>query len=159
MLEGRLAEIYKELWSEDELPEKPSWYLADDDARPVKVFYDTFSFKDGEAGKFMTHRERDGRITDGPQIWIYRQQPPDPQDEPDLAGAGPEELITLAHERGHEQSWRDRTYRATTMAEERRAWGHARRILGSLDFTEWTEFEDHMRISLAKHVSHGTPEE
>ena len=32
------------------------------------------------------------------------------------------ELITLAHERGHEMSWRVSTYVPNTMPEEERAW-------------------------------------
>ena len=161
MLKDRLAEIYQALWCSsdgDERPETPSWYLSHDDEGPAPVFYVRHGFGQGERGMFMLCLENNGVVTGGPRIWIWRQLPPDPQDEPDLVGADLEELITLAHERGHEQSCRDRTYQVRAMAEERRAWVHAERILKSLGFEEWTAFEDHKLDSLAEHAKHGTPD-
>jgi hypothetical protein len=68
------------------------------------------------------------------------------------------ELISLAHEHGHEASWRAGTYEVTTMPEERRAWDHARALLQELGFDDCAAFEDAKRESLEVHRLRGTAE-
>jgi hypothetical protein len=98
---------------------------------------------------------RDGRPF--PHIRVARPFCPD-GDEPDLAGADIRELISLAHVRGHEASWRAGTYEVTTMPEERRAWDHAQAMLQERGFDNWAAFEDARRESLEGHRLRGTPE-
>ncbi|HEY0475947.1 MAG TPA: hypothetical protein VGD37_00400 [Kofleriaceae bacterium] len=149
MLAGRLAKIYAALW-----------HISDDDDRPGWVLYNNMGFEPGQAAMFMTHLADDrGIVTDDqPCIWVWRSPAPDPSDEPDLAGADLRELMALAHEHGHERSWRACTYEARSMPEERRAWANADAILRDLGFDSWSEFEDAKRFSLAEHVRRGTPE-
>jgi hypothetical protein len=83
----------------------------------------------------------------------------------------PEDTFTLAHEYGHERSYRngERTAeyeqaikvpwkewpqlptetRALILEEEQRAWMYARQVLGELGFSEWEAFERHRDKSLA----------
>jgi hypothetical protein len=148
----QLAKIYTELW-----------HLSDNATPPVKVLYrpDMFgSFDPGQVGKFVPYLEdKKENKRDLPQIWIKRTPPPVPEYKPDPDGADLRELITLAHERGHEQSWRDKTYMANTIAdmantiaEERRAWDHAECFLRKRRFEHWTEFNASKQESLDQHV-------
>jgi hypothetical protein len=81
--------------------------------------------------------------------------------ELDPAGASLRELISLAHERGHERSCHDRTYpkNPPTMREEHRAWDHAKKILDSMGFTDWDEFDEAKETSLEAHRRRNTPEQ
>lgn len=145
MLEGRLAEIYEHLWlmSENKKPRVRVMY------RPANAFKAEYS---GAAAIFMT--SLGGR--DHPGIWVQRDQPPAAQNKHDTSGATVSELVSLAHERGHEQSWRDGTYEPMSMPEERRAWTHAEALLRSLGFDAWDVFEEHKAISLGEHERRGT---
>lgn len=149
MLDGQLAQIYTALW-----------HFSDDVDRPVAVLYNNMGFEPGQAAMFMTHLadDRGFVIDDQPRIWIWRYPAPDPSDEADLAAADLRELIALAHERGHELSWRAGTYEVRSMQEERRAWANADGLLRDLGFDSWPDFEDAKRYSLAEHVRRGTPE-
>jgi len=106
------------------------------------------------AACFYTH---DGDVLD-PRILIGRTPCPAQCTKPDLDRATLNELISLAHERGHERSWREGTYRENSMPEERRAWKHARDILGSMGFKDWDAFAAARESSLAEHGHRGTPE-
>jgi hypothetical protein len=100
----------------------------------------------GQAARFATHRDDEVK----PHIHLAR---------PHCRGglrllptdANLEELISLAHERGHEASWRAGTYVPESMPEERRAWGWTGDLLRSLGFSEWTAFDEHQRFSLEEH--------
>jgi hypothetical protein len=143
MLAGSLATIYTRLW-----------HLSDDAAPPVFALYELAGMMpNGERAYFATHRD-DRAFA---HIRVARPFCPD-GDEPDLAGADMRELISLAHERGHEASWRAGTYEVTTMPEERRAWTHARALLQELGFADWAAFEDAKRASLEVHRLRGTSE-
>jgi hypothetical protein len=109
----------------------------------------------GELAYFATHL---GDLP-FPHIRVARPFCPD-GDEPDLAGAHVRELISLAHERGHEASWRAGTYEVATMPEERqrRAWDDARALLQKLGFDDWAAFEDAKQESLEVHRLRGTAE-
>jgi hypothetical protein len=100
-----------------------------------------------------------------PSITLYREQ------ATRLAGDPLSELITLAHELGHAQSWRlgyrttvyldvvDRVYEpgrsfafdeaVLVLDEELRAWRFARSILGQKGFTKWAAFDEHKTRALA----------
>lgn len=149
VLEGKLAEIYVKLW-----------HMSDHAERPVRVRYVRGGFVnvvDGASALFFT--DLDSRPHPG--IWVRRERVPAESSKPDLEGASLGELITLAHERGHEQSWRDATYRAMTMEEEKRAWTLAEQLLQGLGFFELDTtdaFERHRDYSLERHLAAGTPE-
>jgi hypothetical protein len=143
MAEGSLATIYTELW-----------HLSGEAIPPVFALYELADMMpNGERAYFATYL--DGRPF--PHIRVARLSCPD-DDEPDLSGADMRELISLAHERGHEASWRAGTYEANTMPEERRAWDHARALLRDLGFDDWDAFEDAKRESLEVHRLRGTAE-
>ncbi len=92
-----------------------------------------------------------------PAIWVRRSPIPTPANQPNLAGASPRELILLAHERGHEASWHDGSYKPSSMEEERCAWRHAERILLELKF-DMVGFETEKKYALMMHEAIGTPE-
>ena len=143
-LTRHLAGIYTTLWT-----------LSDEADPPVYPRY-------REKGKMRSSGERGlFALWDGdrpfPHIRVARETCPDSVDD-DPKGADLRELISLAHERGHEASWRADTYEVTTMAEERRAWSHAEMILRVLAFQNWPEFQAAKRFSLDEHQKRGTPE-
>jgi hypothetical protein len=146
MLEGTLAELYERLWT-----------LSEHENPRVRVMYRSpAAFSDGHAGAaaiFML--QQDGR--DHPAIWVCRERPPSPQYSAHVAGASITELISLAHERGHERSWRMGSYQPMTMDEENRAWDHAEELLRGMGFDEWDAFKEHKAVSLGEHASRGTP--
>lgn len=150
MLDGKLADIYIALW-----------HLSDDRTPPVRVSYEFSMFKGAPApdagALFLTGQVIGGKQKDVPGIWIKRNPVPSPRNQPDLDNASAEELISLAHERGHESSWRAGTYEPTTMAEEHRAWAHAEQLLRDLGFDLWLQFEEAKQHSLDEHIKHGTP--
>jgi hypothetical protein len=144
MLEDSLATVYTKLW-----------YLSDEATLPVSVVYELADLMpNGELAYFAPH------LDDRPFPHI-RIAPPAcaDGDELDVAGADILELISLAHERGHEASWRSGTYEVTTMAEKRRAWDHARELLHQLELDSWAAFEGTKRESLEAHWLRGTAEE
>jgi hypothetical protein len=149
MLSEEHARIYEKLWR---LSSK-----AEPTAAPV--YWDKGGMPNREVGLF-TPPQDEGDI---PRIRIARDNPPDDLAEdtiPDLDGATLDELITLAHERGHEESWHAGTYPIDppTMSEERRAWSHAERLMRALGFHEWKAFIHHRQASLFRHSLHGTPD-
>lgn len=90
-----------------------------------------------------------------PGILVFRpERVPAESTEPDIAVATLAELITLAHERGHATSFRAETYVDKSLAEERRAWEHARSILDGLGFTEWDAFNEREKEGLALAAKH-----
>lgn len=120
----------------------------------MHVLYDLVEMMpNGEAAYFATHLDE----REFPHIRVARDFVPQ-SDEPDLEGATLRELISLAHERGHEASWRAGTYVENNMAEEHRAWKHAEQILRELGFEDWSSFEEAMRVSIAEHMRPGTPQ-
>lgn len=142
MLGGHLAALYERLWS-----------LSDQAAPPCRCFYRPWGFlarRYGAEGEqpmmFFPHV---GELSDAgvwvdvvrPAIWIARDPVPVRNFRPDVVGASLEELFGLAHERGHERSWREGTHvssEASTdgpriLDEERRAWRYAVELLGELD--------------------------
>jgi hypothetical protein len=130
MLRGSLATTYTKLW-----------HLSDDAIPPVFALYELAGMMpNGERAYFATYL--DDRPF--PHIRVARPFCTD-GDEPDLAGADVRELISLAHERGHEASWRAGTY-------------HARALLQALVFDDWAAFEDAKRESLEGHRLRGTAE-
>jgi len=144
MLTGELARIYMSLWS-----------LSRDATPPVDPVYSDSIGTMGARAIFIPGED------DDPQIRVARALPPDDDQvvpPPDVAGADLHELITLAHERGHEMSWRARTYEVRTIAEEHRAWSHAEMLLRALGFQEWQTFLDHKQDSLNEHGRRHTPE-
>ena len=148
MLEGEFARIYERLWRLDEAGES-GWAV---------VFYRTAPFEAGESGKYMQYTVRpDGRRHERREIWVRRERAPSPQDEPSIATATLDELIMLAHERGHNESDRRGTYKANSLAEERRAWQLARELLARWNFGDWGAFDAHEQHSLAEHERRGTP--
>lgn len=132
------------------------WTMSDEADPPVRVLYeiDEFMPLPGLAAVFCESMD-DG---DGPGIRVRRDScPPEPW-EPDVDGATLGELISLAHERGHEHSFRAGTYHAMSMAEEDRAWTNAEVLLRSLGFEEWDAFTEAKKNSLEVHRQRGTPE-
>ena len=148
-------DLYRKLWR---LRPTDVWKPSSDGAPIARVEYrSTADFPIGpEAGLFFVEHARDG--SEQPVIWIRREQPPEDPSKP-VAGANELELVTLAHERGHEASWRAGTYKAMTMSEERRAWEHAERILRAMGLNEWWTFEAQRNYSLQAHAQIGTPED
>lgn len=148
MLTPELERIYTALWT-----------LAREAKPPVDPVYWHAGDMQGACALFIPP-QYDGQ---DPQIRIASAAPPDDSEDippPDLNGASLRELISLAHERGHEQSWRERTYPVTmTMVEERRAWSHAEKLLRALGFQEWSAFHVHKQESLDEHRRRGTPEQ
>lgn len=150
MIDGDLARIYVDLWKNGPANAR----------RETVVEYYLLGFcrhlLGVEAGVFMTH---DGeRDPDLPVIWILREVVPDDDAcfEPDLSGADLNELLTLAHERGHERSFWDGTYQlGGGLAEEERAWDHAADLLRGLGFTEWPAFHENRATSLRLHRENG----
>ena len=147
MLTPELARIYAALWM-----------LSREATPPVDpVYWDTRDMQNGARALFIPPAS-DGDV---PQIRVARVQPPDDSEDippPDFGGANVRELISLAHERGHEESWRAKTYEVRTMSEEHRAWSHAEMLLRALGFQEWSEFHAHKQDSLDGHRRRGTPE-
>ncbi len=142
-----LRDIYRRLWA---LALKPS----DETRPPVRVLYQLDEWMPmGTAAAFFL---RDGDVFD-PQIWVGRMPCPSEPWKPDLDRATLRELISLAHERGHELSWRKGTYVEHSMPEEHRAWEHADEILRSMGFTDWDAFALAKEESLAEHRRRGTP--
>ena len=145
---GPNAEIYRNLWNMNSLFQKPP------PNKPVAIAYQSFArMPDGQAAFFATH-EGDRPF---PHIRIGRHPVPAECWKADLEGATVLELVSLTHERGHEQSWRDGTYKPNTMPEEFRAWSHAEVMLRALGFNDWLAFEDAKRGSLDEHRRRGTP--
>ena len=98
-------------------------------------------------------REEDSRI------WVGRAPVPAKCTKADLDRATLPELISLAHERGHEMSWREKTYVPNTMPEELREWDHAEKLLRQMGFVDWDVFAAKKEFSLAEHRRRGTPEQ
>lgn len=143
-------ELYRKLWR---LRPTDVWKPSSEGAVIAHVEYRSAGFPIGhEAGLFFVDESK------RPVIWIRRPQPPEDPSQPDVARASLSELITLAHERGHEASWRADDYQPMTMPEERRAWEQAERILRELGFNEWEIFESQKKYSLEAHAQSGTPE-
>jgi hypothetical protein len=99
-----------------------------------------------------------------PRIWIERTPEPHEHNRPDLADATLEELMSLAHELGHLDSYRRGTYVSTDdssvskdirMREETSAWEYAERRLRSLRFSTWQSFYAHREAAIASH--HNAP--
>jgi len=147
MLTSELGRIYTALWT-----------LSREADPPVNPVYWDASDMEKDASALFIPPQYDG---DDPQIRVARVRPPDDSEDvppPDLNGASLRELISLAHERGHEQSLREGTYRAMTMEEEQRAWSYAEKLLRALGFQEWPAFHAHKQDSLDEHRRRGTPE-
>lgn len=140
-LEGEFAEIYRTLW--EDCGTSPAIHV---------VYMAPPHFPNGEAALFYRSMQGEER----PGIWVQRWPVPPDSDEPDLEGADVRELISLAHERGHEQSYREGTYEADCMPEEHRAWKHARARLERLGFEDWPAFEEAKAVSMARHRAKGT---
>jgi hypothetical protein len=145
-LEGKLAEIYVTLWNRDE------------DATPaIGARYSTHRGMPDEyrtsLGIFV-RETREGNKHPG--ILVFRpERVPAESTEPDVATATLGELITLAHERGHATSYRAETYVEKSLAEERRAWEHARSMLEELGFAEWDAFNERQKLGLELAAEHG----
>ena len=147
-------DLYAKLWR---LRPTDVWKPSSEDAPTVHVQYRGPDFVVGyEAGLFLFVPTSDG--SERPLIWIRRTPCPVDLTEPDVTRANMSELCTLAHERGHEASWRAGTYESMTMSEERHAWEHADRILRDLGFKDWCSFEVAKNYSLEMHAKMGTPE-
>lgn len=144
-LTGQQAKIYTKLWtlSDEASPPVFSTY-GDEKAMRTTAELGLFALYDGDRPFLQIRVKRDPNCPDG--------------DEADPAGADLRELFTLAHERGHEASWREDTYEVTTMAEERRAWSHAEKLLRDRGFDDWIRFEAAKRASLSMHQKRSTPE-
>ncbi len=132
------------------------WALSNDATPPVFASYVHRSRIVGSAMFFLEPEQ--GVFCPG--IWVGRERDrlPAECDQPDLEHTTLPDLITLAHERGHERSWRERTYVPSAICEERRAWRHAVDILDEMGFTDWDAFEKAKDFSLTVHRRHGTPE-
>jgi hypothetical protein len=146
---AELRDIYQRLWT---------WTssIPGDTKPPVPALYDGgLRIRNGAVALFaLTLGKRDF-----PRVWVLRVPCPARCTEPNLDGATLPELISLAHERGHERSWREGTYPGRmTMPEEHRAWDHAERLLRSMGFVDWDRFESQRERSLAEHRRRGTPE-
>ena len=140
MLDGRNAEIYTTLWQLSDHATEPCAcrYASSASLKPYLVPGRTVSVVTTELGGKRLLR-----------ISIERVPVPSRAHHPDLAEATVAELVSLAHERGHERSERFGTYIATSTAdhssaltEERRAWKTARTMLALVGFDEWNVFDE-----------------
>jgi hypothetical protein len=157
-LTTKQREIYVKLWgsTEDDTP-IPALYMGPRSFRALD-----------EAGLFTTYCRESGEKR--PQVWIRRWPVPSASDEPDLDDATLEELLTLAHERGHARSFEDgnrtgeldrvsdlpasswpgllRHEKELIFNEEVTAWDNARELLGE-DFDAWGAYDEKRETSLA----------
>lgn len=144
-LDAKHTEIYSALWN-----------LSLAHTHPCRCSYRSAGARTNDEG-YPTSEFFEPRSTgQALRIEIGRYEVPGNSVRPDPAGATPDELVSLAHERGHERSWRARTYVSTSggdvtpaeLAEEHRAWGYAEAILSDLGFTDWGRFEVRRRAAL-----------
>jgi hypothetical protein len=147
-LEGKLAEIYRTLWNRDADATPRIWARYKSRQFMPREYQDSL-------GVFVCETDiGNGR----PEVWIRRERVPGKSMEPDIANATLAELVTLSHERGHAVSFRAGTYQVSKLPEERRAWDHARVLLGELGFDEWDTFDTHRADSLAEAARRGLTE-
>lgn len=153
-LTGLNADIYTRLWFRNSIWDLDGKTIIRPSADAVCARYWLYGLMpDGQAAYFALS---DGSL--GPHIRIGRERVPAPAFHPDLNGATLLELMSLAHERGHEASWRNGTYAPGAMPEERRAWDLAEAMLRELSFEDWEEFRQAKQFSLEEHRRLGTPE-
>jgi hypothetical protein len=112
-----------------------------------------------------------GRILYVAQIDIFRDEVPQPENEPDLVTQPLEDLITVAHEYGHHSSYvageqseelwiashvlcesRDRCLTERegnlVLGEESRAWSNGRRVLAEIGFDDWERYDSRASAGL-----------
>lgn len=153
MLKDKLAQIYLELWRE-------GW--SEREPRSFVYYVSNETCPHGSLGRRRQHffPKWDDQDHDSPTIWIERTPAPVKSHEPALEDADLDELMALAHELGHLDSYRNGTYvssadravsPSTRMAEEVNAWAYAEARLRALGFEMWSAFEDLRARALASY--------